>query len=230
MKDCCDHEDNAAKKPSAPATAPAADDCCAAKEEELAQLAQHADVKRVLIVVLCINFAMFLIEFSAGLAASSTALMADSVDMLGDALVYVLSLYALGRGIRWRATAAMTKGIVIALLGVSIAAEAAHKVAFGVVPAAGAMVAFGALALVANLACLAMLYRYRNRDVNMSSTFECSRNDVIANVGVLLAAAGVHWTRAGWPDIAVGALIAALFLRSAVVVIRDAWPQFRTAS
>jgi cation diffusion facilitator family transporter len=205
------------------------DDCCTGKSGEISQLAQHADIKRVLIIVLCINFAMFLIEFSAGIAASSTALMADSVDMLGDALVYVLSLYALGRGQRWQAGAALTKGVIIALLGLSIAVEGAYKIAYGVVPVAGTMVLFGALALAANLMCLALLYRHRDRDVNLSSTFECSRNDVIANGGVLLAAAGVHWLGAGWPDIAVGGIIAALFLRSAFSVLREAWPQFREA-
>jgi Co/Zn/Cd efflux system component len=228
MKGCCDHEQVEIKEP-APVAAPIEDDCCSAKEGELARLAQHADVKRVLIVVLCINVAMFVIEFAAGVAASSTALMADSVDMLGDALVYVLSLYALERGLRWRAGAALTKGVLIAVLGVSIAVEAVHKGAYGVVPVAGTMVVFGALALVANLVCLGLLYRHRNRDVNLTSTFECSRNDVMANGGVLLAAAGVHWLESGWPDIAVGAIIAALFLRSAFMVIREAWPQFRTA-
>lgn len=205
------------------------DDCCAAKSDEISLLAQHADIKRVLVIVLCINFAMFLAEFSAGLAASSTALMADAVDMLGDALVYVLSLYALGRGQRWQAGAALTKGVVIALLGLSIAVEALYKMAHGVVPIAGTMVLFGTLALAANLVCLGLLYRHRDRDVNLSSTFECSRNDVIANGGVLLAATGVHWLGAGWPDIAVGGIIAALFLRSAVSVLHEAWPQFRAS-
>ena len=204
------------------------DDCCAAKEGELAVLGAHADIRRVLVVVLAINLVMFVAEFSAGVFARSTSLMADSVDMLGDALVYILSLYALNHGLRWRAGAAVAKGATIAVFGAGVLVEVALKLAHGVTPAASTMILFGLAALGANLACLALLYRYRNRDVNMSSTFECSRNDVIANVGVLLAASGVYFLKAGWPDILVGAIIAMLFLRSAIHVLREAWPQFRS--
>jgi Co/Zn/Cd efflux system component len=149
--------------------------------------------------------------------------------MLGDALVYAMSLYAVGRPLRVRAGVALIKGCVIALLGVSIAVEGALKIVHGVVPVAGTMLVFGTLALTANLACVALLYRHRQHDVNLESTFECSRNDVIANGGVLLAASGVLWLDSGWPDIVVGAIIAALFLRSATRVLRQAFPQWRGA-
>jgi Co/Zn/Cd efflux system component len=205
------------------------DDCCANKQSEVEALAVHADVRRVLKIVLAINFVMFVAELGAGLSARSTALIADSVDMLGDSLVYILSLYALERGLRWRAGAALVKGGLIALFGVSVAVEVVAKLVSGVTPLASTMVLFGAIALAANLTCLALLYRFRDRDVNMSSTFECSRNDVIANVGVLLAAAGVHVFSAGWPDIAVGAIIATLFMRSAIKVIAAAYPEWKSA-
>lgn len=218
---------------SAPAAASglthfAGDDCCSAKEGEIAALGAFADIRRVLQIVLVINLMMFFAEFTAGVVARSTALMADSVDMLGDALVYMLSLYALERGMRWRAGAALFKGGIIAVFGIWVAVEVALKLASGVVPTAQTMGVFGFLALLANLTCLALLYRYRHRDVNMSSTFECSRNDVIANSGVLIAAAGVYLFESGWPDIIVGTIIALLFFRSAVRVLRDAWPQFRS--
>ena len=203
------------------------DDCCSAKEQEIAALGAHSDVKRVLQIVLAINLAMFVAEFTAGLLANSTALMADSVDMLGDALVYILSLYALQRSLRWRAGAALAKGGIIAAFGIWVMFEAASKLVNGVTPVAGTMVLFGLIALAANLTCLALLYRFRDRDVNLSSTFECSRNDVIANMGVLIAAAGVYATDAAWPDILVGVIIAILFFRSAIRVLRQAWPQFR---
>lgn len=227
---CCDagkHCGGPAAVPDARAIHSKTDDCCAAKEDEIAALGAHADIRRMLIIVLAINLAMFVAEFCAGLLARSTSLMADSVDMLGDALVYVLSLYALNRGLRWRAGAAVAKGATIAFFGVGVAIEVVLKLLHGVTPVARTMLMFGSLALAANLVCLALLYRYRKRDVNMSSTFECSRNDVIANVGVLLAAGGVRFFEAGWPDILIGAIIAALFLRSAVSVLRQAWPQFR---
>ena len=205
-------------------------DCCSSKSDEIVALSSTGAVRRVLQIVLAINLAMFVAEFTAGLLARSTALMADSVDMLGDALVYILSLYVLGRSLRWRAGAALIKGIVIAAFGIWVFAEVIMKIAGGVVPTASTMGLFGGIALVANLVCLGLLYRYRNRDVNLSSTFECSRNDVIANVGVIIAAAGVAALDSFWPDVVVGTVIAALFFRSALRVLRSAWPQFRATN
>ncbi len=181
-------------------------------------------------VVLAINFAMFLTEFGAGIVARSTALVADSVDMLGDALVYALSLYALARSDRWKAGAAFAKGVVLLGFGAWIGVEIATKLVNGVTPLSGLMATFGTIALVANLVCLALLWRYRADDLNMRSTFECSRNDVAANVGVLLAALGVWLTDAAWPDILTGAVVAVLFLRSAVSVLGEAWPALRVRS
>lgn len=205
------------------------DACCHHKGDELAALAKQGR-RRVLQVVLAINLAMFVVEMGAGIVARSTALMADSVDMLGDALVYALSLYALSRSDRWKAGAALAKGVTILLFGAWIVVEIGTKVASGVTPLSGLMAIFGSLALAANVACLVLLWRHRGADVNMRSTFECSRNDVIANVGVLLAAAGVWLTGAAWPDILAGAIVAVLFLRSAVSVIGEAWPAFRAAA
>src|SRR5690606_37527646 len=151
----------------APTANLAGDDCCSAKGDEIAALGAHADVRRVLILVLAINVVMFFAEFGAGLVAPSTALMADSIDVLGAALV---------------------KAGVIAAFGVWVFVEVVRKVAGDVTPTAETMGLFGVIALVANLVCLALLYRHRNRDVNLCSTFECSRNDVIANTGVIVAA------------------------------------------
>lgn len=206
-----------------------ADDCCASKGAELERLARQADQRRVLQTVLAINAAMFVVEFVAGVIAGSAALMADSVDMFGDALVYGLSLYALARSARWKAGAAMAKGIFILVFGVAVLVDIAVKLQSGVPPSSTLMLAFGGIALVANLACLRLLWRFRSQDVNMSSTWECSRNDVISNVGVLLAAGAVAWFVSPWPDIVVGAAIAALFLRSAFRVIVSALPELRTA-
>jgi Co/Zn/Cd efflux system component len=206
------------------------DDCCAHKSCELEQLARRTEQRRVLLWVLAINAIMFFVELAAGMVAKSTALLADSVDMFGDASVYALSLYALERGLRWRAGAALVKGALILGFGVWVLIEVGLKMMYGVTPIASLMLGVGTVALAANLTCLALLWRFRRQDVNMSSTFECSRNDVIANVGVLIAAAGVWLADSGWPDILVGLLIAALFLRSAARVVREAWPQFRSTT
>ena len=202
-------------------------DCCHDKGTELERLALHKDIRRVLVIVLMLNAMMFVIEFGAGLIAQSAALMADSVDMLGDALVYGISLYALGRGIRWRAGAALIKGGFILILGLGVLVQIGIKIAFGVPPVSSIMIICGSMALVANLSCLGLLWPYRRHDVNLASTFECSRNDVIANVGVIAAAFLVGITTSPWPDVIVAAAIAFLFFRSALRVIADAWPHYR---
>lgn len=203
-------------------------DCCAFKGQALAvAAARRQDVRRVLIIVLAINTAMFVAEFGAGVIAHSAALMADSMDMLGDALVYAVSLYALDRSARWRAGAALFKGAFILFLGLGVLIQIASKILYGLPPSSLLMLVFGALALLANLVCLKLLWSFRADNVNLSSTFECSRNDVIANGGVIVAAGGVAMFNSPWPDIAVALVIAFLFLRSAARVTAEAWPQYR---
>ena len=207
-----------------------ADDCCSTKGQELERLARRADQRRVLIIVLLINAVMFVVEFGAGLVAGSTALMADATDMLGDALVYGVSLFALSRSDRWKAGAAAFKGVFILLLGVSIVVNVAIKLSSGVPPSSTLMLVFGSAALLANLICLSLLWRFRGQDVNMASTFECSRNDVISNVGVLIAAGAVALLHSPWPDIVIGSAMALLFLRSSVRVIAEAAPKLRASA
>lgn len=206
-----------------------ADQCCSAKGRELELLARRVEQRRVLQTVLAINAAMFVLEFGAGVIAGSAALMADAVDMLGDALVYGLSIYALARSDRWKGGAALAKGVFILAFGIGIVVDIAIKMHSGLPPSSMLMLAFGALALAANLLCLRLLWRFRGHDVNMASTFECSRNDVVSNLGVLVAAGAVAIFASPWPDIIVGALIAALFLRSAFGVIRSSLPVLRAA-
>jgi cation diffusion facilitator family transporter len=201
------------------------DHCCHTNTDTLAALRDRQ--QGVLQIVLAINAIMFMAEFTAGIVAHSTALLADSLDMLGDALVYGLSLYALHQSARWRAGAALTKGVMMGMFGIGVVIEAILKIAGGVMPQGGVMGVFGTLALVANVSCLALLMRHRRDDLNMRSTWVCSRNDVIANSGVLLAAAGVVLTGTAWPDILIGLLIAGLFLSSARSVIWDALAELR---
>ena len=198
------------------------DHCCASKSVELERLALQADQRRVLIAVLAINAVMFVLEFGAGIVAGSTALMADAADMLGDALVYGVSIYALARSARWKAGAAMFKGILILLLGAGIVINIIAKIHSGIPPSSTLMLLFGGLALSANLICFRLLWRFRRHDVNMASTFECSRNDLISNVGVLIAAGLVAILQSPWPDIAIGSAMALWFLRSAFRVISSA--------
>ena len=194
--------------------------CCEDKGCETAALRERHSY--VLWVVLAINAAMFVIEAVAGVVAHSTSLLADALDMLGDALVYGFSLFVLARSARWQAGAALAKGGFMLAFGLGVLGEALYKTFNPIVPVAGTMGLIGSLALMANLACFALLYRHRADNLNMSSTWLCSRNDLIANVAVLLAAVGTHALASRWPDILVGGLIACLFLRSAVQVLREA--------
>lgn len=173
-------------------------------------------------VVLWVNLLMFGAELAAGILASSTALLADSVDMLGDAMVYGFSLYVIGRAPVWQARAATLKGLVMAGFGVGILVEIVSKLARGLVPEPQVMGVVGLAALAANTAVLGLLWRHRADDINMRSAWLCSRNDVMANGGVLLAALGVALTGTAWPDIVVGLGIAALFGATAVTVLRQA--------
>jgi cation diffusion facilitator family transporter len=206
-----------------------ANHCCSSKGHELEKVARQADQRRVLIIVLIINAVMFFLEFGAGIVAGSTALMADATDMLGDALVYGVSIYAIARSDRWKAGAAMFKGVFILALGIGILLNVIAKVQSGIPPSSTLMLVFGGLALVANLACLSLLWRFRSHDVNMTSTFECSRNDVVSNVGVFIAAAAVALFNSPWPDIIIGSAMAVLFLRSSLRVMADAAPQLGAA-
>ncbi len=197
----------------------AVDDCCEAKAEDLAGLRSRQG--RVLVAVLVVNASMFGAEFVAGLVSGSTALLADSLDMLGDSLVYGFSLYVLHKSTTWRARAALAKGVIMAAFGVGVLIEAALSLRRGVPPMAPIMLAVGGLALAANSYCFALLWLHRSDDINLRSTWLFSRNDLIANVAVLAAAGLVAWSQSLWPDVIVGVAIACLFLRTAVLVLRE---------
>jgi len=178
--------------------------------------------RRVLHAVLWINVIMFLAEAIGGLLANSTALLADSVDMLGDAIVYGFSLYVVSRGAIWQRRAALLKGLIMAAFGIGVLAQVVVKVLAGIVPSAEVMGGIGVLAIAANGVCLALLWRRRTDDINIRSAWVCSLNDVAGNAAVLVASAVVALTESGWPDIIVGLVIAAMFGASAVNVIRSA--------
>ena len=204
------------------------DSCCENKSGELAKL--RARQSRVLYVVLAINTVMFFAEFTAGWIASSTALLGDSLDMFGDASVYALTLFVLDKSRRARAGAALFKGSFMLLFGIVVVADAIRKLMIQEVPAADWMGIVGTLALMANGVCFAMLYRHRSDDLNMRSTWLCSRNDLVANSSVIVAAGLVAVTGTLWPDIIVGLGIAALFLHSAWQVLGDAIAEWRASS
>lgn len=201
------------------------DDCCIDKASAIERLRERQAT--TLRLVLVANAMMFVVELVSGLLAGSVALLADSLDMLGDALVYGFSLYVVARGPVWKARAAVAKAAVMGLFGAFVFGQLVYKLAVPQLPTVETMGVAGALALAVNGACFALLWRHRAEDINMRSVWLCSRNDLIANVSVLLAAWAVWFTLSPWPDIAVGALICAVFLRSAFLVAREARAELR---
>src|SRR5215510_11955783 len=170
---------------------------------------------------------MFLVEISAGLAAGSASLQADALDFLGDTANYAISLLVVGMALRYRATAALVKGATMGAFGLWVIATVVWHALHGTLPSAFTMGAVGVAALAANAASFALLWAYREGDANMRSAWICTRNDVLGNIAVLLAALGVFGTRTGWPDVIVAAVMAGLALQGAVVVVRQAIGEYR---
>lgn len=183
--------------------------------------------RRVLWTVLAINLAMFVVEIGAGLAAGSAALLADALDFFADAANYAISLVVAGMALRYRALAALVKGLSMGVFGLWVLATVVWHAVLGAVPDAVTMGAVGTAALLANALCFLLLWSYRGGDSNMRSVWLCSRNDLAGNVAVLLAAAGVFGTGTGWPDVVVAAVMGGLALQGAVVVIRHALAEVR---
>lgn len=178
--------------------------------------------RRVLWLALIINALMFAIEISAGLRAGSVALLADSLDFLGDAGNYAISLFVLSMSLTWRARAAQFKAVSMALFGLWVLLATVWNAWHGSLPQAATMGLIGSLALLANLAVAALLYAWRDGDSNMRSVWLCTRNDALGNVAVLLAALGVHRSGSAWPDLVVAGIMASLALTSAWQVLRQA--------
>jgi len=204
------------------------DCCCAPPPLNLGRnKKQDIAYRGVLWGVLAINAAMFAIEVVAGVAAGSASLQADSLDFLGDAANYAISLLVVGMALRYRASAALAKGVTMAAFGLWVIGSVVWNSLHGTLPSAFTMGAVGIAALVANAASFGLLWAYRHGDSNMRSAWICTRNDVLGNLAVLLAAAGVFGTGTGWPDVIVAAIMAALAIQGAAIVVRQAIGELR---
>ena len=179
----------------------------------------------VLWAALAINLTMFVVEIGGSIMAGSSALQADALDFLADAANYGISLSVAGLALAWRARAALTKGATMGLFGLGVLVSAGWHAIAGTVPHAELMGVIGVMALVANGAVAATLYAYRSGDSNMRSIWLCSRNDVIGNLAVLLAAIGVFGTGSGWPDFLIALVMAGLGISGARQIIRQAWSE-----
>ena len=184
--------------------------------------------KRILWVVIAINAIMFIVEMSAGKLAGSQALQADALDFLGDSLTYGLSLAVIGMSLKVRSMAALLKGVSLLLMGLWVFGSTVYQVVILGVPEAQIMGVVGLLALAANLASVFLLMRYKDGDANVRSVWLCSRNDAIGNVAVMIASVAVWFTMSAWPDLIVAAIMAGLFLRSAQLILIQAWREYRS--
>jgi Co/Zn/Cd efflux system component len=204
--------------------------CCNRCDDQDPGLQNATTYRRVLWAVLAINAAMFAIEIGAGLAAGSASLQADALDFLGDAANYAISLFVVGMALRYRAAAALAKSATMGAFGLWVIGVAVWHAWHGTLPQAFTMGAVGLAALAANAASFGLLWAYRGGDANMRSAWICTRNDVLGNLAVLLAALGVFGTGTGWPDVIVAAIMAGLALQGSVTVFRQAWGELRHRS
>src|SRR5262245_13250129 len=170
---------------------------------------------------------MFLVEIGAGVAAGSASLQADALDFLGDSANYAISLLVVGMALRYRASAALAKGVTMGAFGLWVIGTVIWHALHGTLPSAFTMGAVGATALAANAASFGLLWAFRDGDANMRSAWICTRNDVLGNLAVLLAAAGVFGTGTGWPDVVVAAIMALLALQGAMTVVRQSLGELR---
>jgi len=204
MKGCCDHE-------------------CSLEPLDERQ-------RGTLQIVLAINALMFFTILAAAYYSGSSSLLADSLDNLGDALTYALSLYAVSRGTAVKARVALFKGTLIFLAALTVTAQVVYRLFVPGIPVFELMGIFSLAGLAANSLCLFLLWRHRHEDINMSSVWECSRNDIASNISVFVAAGAVWLTGSGWPDIVVALALSSLLIRSAMRVITSALAELREAS
>lgn len=178
--------------------------------------------RQVLYWLLGINATMFVIEMGIGLLADSTALIADSLDMLADAVVYGVALYAIGKSLLHKANAARISGFFQMALGLLIIIDIVRRSIYGSEPVSGLMMAMGAVALIANVICLVIIRKQRNEEVHMRASWIFSANDVIANLGVIFAGVLVFWLDSRWPDLVIGVIVSCVVLRGAKMILEEA--------
>ena len=178
------------------------------------------EYKRILVIIIAINLVMFFVEVIGGISSRSVALLADSLDFLGDATTYTISLLVIGLSLATRAKAGMFKGISLLVIATWVLGTTAYRIMYIEVPEPMTMGAVGIVAFGANVLSALLLLRYKDGDSNVRSVWLCSRNDAIGNLAVVIAASGIAASDTAWPDLIVAFVLAGLFLNSAVQIIR----------
>ncbi|MBJ7276668.1 cation transporter [Marinobacter salarius] len=177
--------------------------------------ANESEESGTLWILLAINALMFLVEMTMGLIAQSAGLIADSLDMLADAAVYGLALYAVGHGIKMQVRAAHVAGILQLILAAGVLVEVGRRFLFGSDPQSLMMMAVASVALIANISCLLLIAKHREGGAHMKASWIFSANDVVINLGVILAGLLVAWTGTNYPDLIIGGIVGAIVLMGA---------------
>ncbi len=177
---------------------------------------------RVLIILLSINAFMFIAEITFGIISESTALIADSLDMFADAAVYGIGLYAVGRPILIKIRAAYISGLFQILLGISVAVDILRRLIWGSEPESILMISIGIIALIANTICLMLISKHKEGEVHMRASWIFSKNDVIANLGIIIGGGLVYLLDSRLPDLIVGIAITLIVIRGGIFIVKDA--------
>ena len=183
---------------------------------------KNGDERRVLLILLCINALMFVVEITLGIFSESTALIADSLDMLADATVYGIGLYAVGRSPMVKIRAARTSGLFQIVLGLCVSFDVLRRLIWGSEPESSLMMSIGILALIANTICLMLISKHKEGEVHMRASWIFSKNDVIANIGIIIGGGLVYLLDSRFPDLIIGMLISIIVVRGGMNIIKDA--------
>ena len=201
-------------------------DCC---EGNIDTAAMEADQRRVLLIVLGINTVTFVGMVIGSWLSGSSTLLSGTLDNFGDALTYALSFAVVGASVLAKARVALFKGMLISAAAIAVAMQIGWRLYHLDVPVVSTMTIAAVLNLCANSICLYLLTPHRHDDVNMSSVWECSRNDVFEGFAVILTAAAVWLTDSPWPDVIGAIALLLLFVRSAMRVVKLAVVEMQSA-
>lgn len=190
------------------------------RDVSLERLDSSLEEASLLKKLMAINGGMFVIELAAGIMAQSMGLIADSVDMLADAGVYGISLYAVGKSMALKKKSALTNGYFQFILGTGIIIESMRRFIYGSEPEPSYMIIVSLVALLANIYCLALLSKHKEGEVHMQASYICSSTDVMANIGVVVAGVAVYFTHSPYPDLIIGVIVTAIVLRGAMTILK----------
>lgn len=183
---------------------------------------RDASQKKILLTLLLINGVMFISEIVVGIMADSTGVIADSLDMLADAMVYAIGLAAVGKALSRKNDAARVSGYFQVGIAVLVMVDIIRRFIGGSEPVSSLMLIISCVALAANLFCLYLISKERNGEVHMRASWIFSKNDVLANLGVIIAGALIYFTGSRWPDLIIGSIITIVVLLGGIQILKEA--------